>query len=218
MKTKFEANGLESQLFGDLWQMCKKWWTPRAGDDYWNGLMEEWKTTAGKYKDCPLCDTAKTLLKGFVESRNAEWATITGQWDDRQRIKLDLMIRRDELSGKEPKYSIKEEPMPDPPSKELAPWDYEYLAFNDLFYMAQEWWIPEDDDGWWDSLYAAALDYTRRYRHTPAADFARRMGMALYESREGEAKKMGHKSMIGGSKDLHPGTVTTDNSKQGKEK
>lgn len=54
-------------MFGDFFQLCKKYWDVKDTDDYWNELIQSASVFVEKYKHIPL---AVKLAVTFLETQN----------------------------------------------------------------------------------------------------------------------------------------------------
>lgn len=56
----------EWQMFGEYFNLCKKFWNVSADDEYWDMLIYVTNEFHKKYKDIPL---SKELVLGFVNAQ-----------------------------------------------------------------------------------------------------------------------------------------------------
>ena len=49
-----EKGTREWQMFGDFFQLCKKYWDAKDTDEYWENLIKDNNDFYNKYKDIPL--------------------------------------------------------------------------------------------------------------------------------------------------------------------
>lgn len=64
----------------------------------------------------------------------------------------------------------------------------EWIMFQDYWKLCQMFWEPEDDEGYWEQLKAAAIEFRKRNGDTNAA---RHLAMALIHSMDEKSKKGG---------------------------
>ena len=60
----------------------------------------------------------------------------------------------------------------------------EWVLFMDFWQICQDYFIPEDNDTYWENLIEVISVFTEKYKNTKNYDFAKRVSIAFIESRE----------------------------------
>lgn len=71
-------------------------------------------------------------------------------------------------------------------SKKFEKGSREWYMFTDYWTLCQKFWLPENNDEYWENLVNSINDFAQKYNND---FFARKLALALSDYLEDEAKK-----------------------------
>lgn len=64
MKKVFDKDSEERKFFGELWELCQKYWVPEDKDSYWESLVLATDDLNHRYKH--LSPVVPYMIAGFI--------------------------------------------------------------------------------------------------------------------------------------------------------